>query len=166
MPEYDEALVERLAKVLDEAKGIFYQPLPTSLDCYKSQIRAVLESLSESHLIVPKTTFDGEENMAITKSEHDRISHENDVLWAIFKTCPGCKRLVPGVMHGCDIQHHIDLSGDCNQREELPLNKIVDLIQRFLALMSYMIPSRLPDNYGILQGLQNEFSEVLWEVQK
>jgi hypothetical protein len=112
----------------------------------------------------PQTTDD--EMMTISKFEYDRLSDENDVLWAIFKTCPGCKRLVPGMVYGCDIQHHIGLSGDCNQKEELPLNKIVDLIQRFLTLMSYMTPDRLPDNYGILQSLQNEFSEVLAEAQR
>jgi chromosome segregation ATPase len=50
--------------------------------------------------------------------ELERLRDENNVLWAIFKTCPGCGRFVPGVIYGCDIQRHIDLSGYCNQKEE------------------------------------------------
>lgn len=42
---------------------------------------------------------------------------ENEQLWSIFKTCFNCKRCVPGVIFGCEIQRHIDLSGTCNQRE-------------------------------------------------
>lgn len=53
------------------------------------------------------------------RTELGRIEEENNLLWAILKTCPGCTRFVPGVVHGCEMQAHIDLSGHCNQREEL-----------------------------------------------
>lgn len=53
----------------------------------------------------------------ISVCEYDRIIDENNALWAILKTCIGCKKLVPGIMYGCEIQQHIDLSGHCNQKE-------------------------------------------------
>lgn len=46
------------------------------------------------------------------------LDAENKRLWAVFKACPGCKRMVPGVMYGCSMQHEIDLSGTCGHREE------------------------------------------------
>lgn len=38
-------------------------------------------------------------------------------LWAIYKTCWGCVKCVPGYINGCSIQQVIDLSGVCNQYE-------------------------------------------------
>lgn len=51
--------------------------------------------------------------------EYLRVKDENDVLWAIYKTCFGCKHCKPGIVYGCDIQKNIDLSGQCNQKEEI-----------------------------------------------
>lgn len=56
--------------------------------------------------------------LATLQGQFERISDENNVLWAILKTCCACKHLIPGVIYGCQIQRHIDLSGECNQREE------------------------------------------------
>ena len=47
-----------------------------------------------------------------------RLTDENTQLWAVFKTCHGCRHCVPGVMLGCPIQAYIDLSGHCNQYEK------------------------------------------------
>jgi len=52
------------------------------------------------------------------RDELQRLQDENRILWAILKTCPSCKYFVPGVVYGCEIQHYIDLSGECNQKEE------------------------------------------------
>lgn len=49
----------------------------------------------------------------------DRLTEENFILYAIFKTCTGCKYVVPGEVYGCPIQHHINWTGECNQRELL-----------------------------------------------
>ena len=53
----------------------------------------------------------------VSSLEYSRVSKENDLLWAILKTCPGCRRFVKGVVNGCGYQRHIDLSGHCNQYE-------------------------------------------------
>ena len=53
-----------------------------------------------------------------TPKEYTRVCEENDLLWSILKTCPGCKRFIKGLAYGCEIQHHINLSGHCNQFEE------------------------------------------------
>ena len=51
------------------------------------------------------------------EAELTRVQEENNHLWAVFKTCHGCRHVVPGVMFGCPIQRHLNLSGHCNQYE-------------------------------------------------
>jgi len=53
------------------------------------------------------------------EAELARVQEENGYLWAVFKTCHGCRHVVPGVMFGCPIQREINLSGHCNQYEAL-----------------------------------------------
>jgi hypothetical protein len=48
--------------------------------------------------------------------ECKRLDEENDILWAIYKTCFNCSNCKQGIIYGCEIQRHIDLSGECNQR--------------------------------------------------
>lgn len=52
----------------------------------------------------------------IMQRELDRLEEENKILWSIYKTCFGCVLCKPGIIYGCEIQRHIDLSGECNQR--------------------------------------------------
>jgi len=106
-----------------------------------------------------------DEIVAISKYEYERIMDENTVLWSIFKTCMGCKNLVPGVVYGCDIQKHIDLSGYCNQKEELPWDKTVILMDQFITFMHYVTPDMLSEKYSFLQSLMNDFAGILWEVR-
>jgi hypothetical protein len=53
--------------------------------------------------------------------ELTRLRDKNNALWAVYKTCIGCKHCpTNGILYGCDIQHHVNLSGHCNQKEVEP----------------------------------------------
>lgn len=49
---------------------------------------------------------------------------ENKILWSIYKTCFGCTLCKPGIIYGCEIQKHIDLSGICNQKEAIDIEDL------------------------------------------
>jgi len=60
------------------------------------------------------------QRFAETVSLERELEEENRRLWAIFKTCPGCKNLVAGDLSGCYHQDYLDGENPCNwfEREE------------------------------------------------
>jgi hypothetical protein len=50
------------------------------------------------------------------QSESKKLQTDFEAWLAVYKTCLGC-RFATGELYGCPIQHHIDQSGWCNQRE-------------------------------------------------
>jgi hypothetical protein len=118
-----KAQVGALRGALELAIDYLHEQLCNGADCgecYKQNdcwIRKLGEELPEITLTATPAATDG------IKLEHQRIKDENDILWLIFKTCIGCRNVVPGIVYGCDIQKHLSWGeghavGYCNQRED------------------------------------------------
>jgi len=108
-----------------EALGTFIAHAPTDIDALVTEVERLKRIEFERRLDLVDAHNGWEAAVEETRclgAEVDRITEENKRLWAVFKTCHGCKHLIPGIMLGCPSQSYIDISGNCNQKEEKCVN--------------------------------------------